>query len=295
MIRVNLFGATTILIDGRSISSHELRGRPRQILEILALAAGSPVPKDRLADLVWEGDPPPSHHGTLESYICVLRRTLGVRSGRESVLATSAGGYQLMTPAVSIDLLDFRRLVQTATTATASTAVGLTLEALDSTHGGLLASEPYAGWAGAARGVFAREAVAAYLRAAGLANGTGAFASATRLACAAVEHDPLCEIAWQHLIRSHWLSGHHAEALRAYAELRQVLLDELGDEPGRDTQELYQAILQESAAGNRRTGLGELRTLLRLLRQSLEALPGAEVPALDSALSAAATRVLASS
>jgi DNA-binding SARP family transcriptional activator len=294
MIKVRLFHATTVEVDGRVLPAEALRGRPRQILEILALAGGAPVAKDRLADLVWEGRPPASHLGTLESYVCVLRRCLGVRSGRASALATSAGGYQLLSPTVWVDLLEFRRLVHEAQTGTAAQTVARTVEALDLVDGELLEREPYAAWAQRAREVFAREAATAYVRAAGLANGTRVFDQAARLARAALVHDGLSEEAWQHLIRSHWLAGRHGEALRAYAGLRQAMLEELGDEPGRESRELYQAILQEptrDAATSSSLG-GELRTLLRLLRQTLEATPGAHVPALDAGLSAAAMQVL---
>ncbi|WP_183408261.1 AfsR/SARP family transcriptional regulator [Nocardioides pocheonensis] len=293
MIRVTLFRATQVEIDGRLLPSEALRGRPRQVLEILALAAGATVAKDRLADLLWEGAPPASHHATLESYICVLRRCLGVRSGPASVLATSPGGYQLKAGEVWIDLVEFHRLVRAARTATASEAVELSTQALDLATGELLGSEPYAGWAERAREVFEHDAVTAYVHAAGLANGTRRFGDATTLAQAALGHDRLAEGAWQHLIRAHWLSGHRGEALRAYAGLRATMLEELGDEPGRDSQDLYHAILQEPSGAEDRHGPGELRTLLRLLRQTLEATPGAQVPALDAGLSAAAMRVLA--
>ena len=292
MIKVMLFRATSVEVDGVVLPSGALRGRPRQVLEILALAAGAPVAKDRLADLVWEGDPPASHHGTLESYICVLRRCLGVSSGRGSALATSAGGYQLASPEVWIDLVEVRRLIHQARSATASQAVALTTQALELAGGELLGSERYAGWAEQAREVFAREAIAAYVYGAALANGVRAFDDATTLARAAIDQDRLSETAWQHLIRSHWLSGRHSEALRAYAQLREHLVEELGDEPGKDSRDLYQAILQEPTSTPQPRGSGELRTLLRLLRQTLEATPGAQVPALDAGLSAAAMRVL---
>lgn len=292
MIRVRLFGATSIEVDGVVLPSGTLRGRPRQVLEILALAAGAPVAKDRLADLLWEGDPPASQHGTLESYICVLRRCLGVRSGRGSVLATSAGGYQLASPGVWIDLVEFRRLIHEARTATASHAVDLTMQALELADGELLAAERYAAWAQRAREVLTREAIAAFVQGAALANGVRAFDDAATLARAAIDLDRLSETAWQHLIRSHWLSGHHSEALRAYAQLRENLMEELGDEPGRDSRQLYQAILEEPVSAPDQRGSGDLRTLLRLLRQTLEETPGAQVPALDAGLSAAAMHVL---
>ncbi|GAA4093649.1 BTAD domain-containing putative transcriptional regulator [Nocardioides kongjuensis] len=294
MIRVKLFGPTSVEVDGQWLAPGALRGRPRQILEILAVGAGAPVAKDRLADLVWDGEPPASHHGTLESYVCNLRHCLGVRSGRGSVLATSAGGYQLAGPSVSVDLTEARAHLDAAT-GHADVAVDRALDAVRLTTGDLLESEPYAAWAERTREVFAREAVATYVRAAGLANATRRFGDATRLAVEAVRLDRLCELAWQQLIRSYWLAGRHGEALRAYADLRQVVLDELGDEPGPETRELYFAVLRDSSdeRDRRRLAGPELETLLVLLRQSLASTPGAVLPALDSALSAAAVRVIA--
>jgi DNA-binding SARP family transcriptional activator len=295
MIRLKLFGPTTVEVAGQWLPHGALRGRPRQVLEILAVAAGSPVAKDRLADLVWDGEPPPSHPGTLESYICVLRRSLGVRSGRGSVLATSAGGYQLLVPDVAIDLSEVHQLLVQASSGPPGVAVDKALRAIDLAGGDLLASEPYAAWAERAREVFSREAVSAYVRAAELANGNQDFAVANRLAQEAIRLDRLHEIAWQQLIRSFWLAGRHGEALRAYADLRQVLADDLGDEPGPVSRELYYAVLQDSSddRDRRRHARREMQTLLLLLRQSLAATPGAILPAHDAGLSAAAVQLIA--
>ena len=294
MIHVKLFGPTSVEVDGQWLPPGALRGRPRQILEILAAANGAPVAKDRLSDLVWDGNPPASYQGTLESYVCNLRHSLGVKSGRASVLATSAAGYQLSGPTVSIDLADAHAHL-TAASGSADVAVDHALAAMRLASGELLESEPYAAWADRSRDVFTRAAVTAYVRAAGLANGTRRFDDATRLAQEAVRLDRLCELAWQQLIRAYWLSGRHGEALRAYADLRQVMVDELGDEPGPESRELYFAVLQDSSddRDRRRFAGRELQTLLVLLRQSLASTPGAVLPARDSALSAAAAKVIA--
>src|SRR4051794_29501900 len=85
MMYVKLFGSPTVVTDHGSVSVTDLGGvKPRQILEILALSAGSPVPKDRLAELLWDGQPPKSYVATLEGYVCVLRRRLGQGRGRRA-------------------------------------------------------------------------------------------------------------------------------------------------------------------------------------------------------------------
>src|SRR5215217_5855697 len=87
-IRVELFGATAVVLpDGSRVT--DLGGiKPRQVLEMLALSVGAPVSKDRLVEQLWGGNPPRTFMATLESYISLLRRRLGVGRGRGSALAT---------------------------------------------------------------------------------------------------------------------------------------------------------------------------------------------------------------
>src|SRR4051794_40443220 len=295
MIGVALFGSTVVTVDGVVIPAASLGGRPRQILEILAVHAGTPVGKDRLGDLLWDGEPPASFVGTLESYVCVLRRKLRLDGGRRSVLTTTPNGYLLDANAVSIDLLDFRRLATAVSTASTVDAVASLTGALGLVRGELLADDPYAAWAIRARELFTRELVVACVRGAQLANSIGDFDQAVHLARRAVDDDRLCEDGWQHLMRSFWLSGRRPEALRAYAELRNAVLDELGDEPSEATQELYLAILRDAPVAQQRAtrDVAEMKTLLVLLRQVLEDLPGVQAPAMDSALAAVAVRAIA--
>ncbi len=82
---VRLFGSTIVIREGTVLTGSALGGvKIRRILRILALQHGSPVPKDTLAELIWDGSPPSSHKSDLESYICVLRRRMGIGSGRHS-------------------------------------------------------------------------------------------------------------------------------------------------------------------------------------------------------------------
>jgi hypothetical protein len=124
--------------------------------------------------------------------------------------------------------------------------------------------------------------------AAGLANEIGVYDGAKLLARAAVDRHPYCEVAWQELIRAHWRSGDRGEALGAYATLRQLLLEELGEQPSRTTQDLYLSVLREHDDARQGTQRQELGLLLRLLRQALEGVPGIAVPSHDAALSTAA-------
>jgi DNA-binding SARP family transcriptional activator len=279
MGRISLFGPTTAEIDGKFITAVDLGGvKPRQILEILALEAGSPVAKDRLADLLWQGRPPVSYTGTLESYVCVLRRNLGLGSGKSSVLATTPNGYRLEPDRVTVDLWEFRRLTDAASRSAPEAAVAATEKALRLVTGELLVDDPYAEWALRARAYFSRGLVTACVYAADLAASLGDLPAALRLARVAVDHDPLSEDAVQQLMRAMWAAGRRCEALRVFAEMRQRMVDELGAEPGTESHHLYLEILRDGPpAGTDDSGGNglELHTLVRLLRQVLDSTPKA--------------------
>jgi DNA-binding SARP family transcriptional activator len=66
-------------------------------------------------------------------------------------------------------------------------------------------------------------------------------------------------------------NGERPQALQAYQTLRAAMLDELGLEPGSDTQELYLSILRGNPAErDGQTDRDEVRTLLELLSRALE-------------------------
>jgi DNA-binding SARP family transcriptional activator len=297
MIEIRLFGQTSAVVNGRDVPASSLSAKQRRILEILALNAGSPVTKERLADLLWEGSPPASYVGTLDSYVCVLRRTLGLGAGRSSMLATTPVGYVLATGSeVTVDLWKFQALADAAAESVGERAVANTVAALQLVRGSLLADVLYADWAVRAREVFDRLLVEVCVRGAQRANALGQSATAERFARLAVERDAVCEDAWRQLMLAHWFSGRRGRALAAYGELRAALAEQVGDEPANETYQLYLTILRDASEAEE-THLederAELTTLLRLLRQALDCMPGVRAPARDAALSEVAIRALA--
>jgi DNA-binding SARP family transcriptional activator len=292
MIYVKMLGTTVVEVDGVALPDGALGGRLLQVLEILALNAGSPVPKEVLADQVWDGAPPPTYVGTLESYVCVLRKRLGLVGGRRSSLATRERGYILGGPDVEVDIQRFDNLTHAASRRTAQDRIRAACAALELVRGPLLADQPYAGWAVHAREAFDHELAKTLVPLAALAIVTGDHEAAGSLARVVTDHDPYCEAAWQQVIRAHWLAGEPGAALRAYAALRQVLFDDLGERPSPQSQELYLTILRAQEEARPATLSQELGLLLRLLRRALEGTPGVAVPVQDSALASTAMGVL---
>src|SRR3712207_1014335 len=160
MMYLTLFGVTTVLSEDQPVGITEFGGgKPREILEILAVAGGAPVAKDRLAELLWDGTPPKSWVATLESYISVLRRRLGCAPGRNSEIATTTNGYRLDLTRVSVDLVRFRAMAAEAARLPVAESLRLVDEALALASGDLLASEPTADWAQRGKEVFGAEVV----------------------------------------------------------------------------------------------------------------------------------------
>lgn len=292
MIEITLFGHVGVVVDGCVVSG--LSRKQRHVLAILALEPGVPVSKERLADLLWEGEPPTSYIGTLDSYVCTLRRRLGLQAGRTSVLATTQAGFVLQEDA-EVDLSHFRACVRLPARATNAEVVDRAERALEIADLELLVDAPYAEWAVRARDAVSAALVELCAHGAQRANALGEPHRAAHLATAAVHRDPVCEDAWRQLMLAHWFSGRRARALAAYGQLRQVLSDELGDEPGQESQQLYLAILGDSAepvTHHAEDPFTDLRAILQLLRQTLESTPGVRVPARDAALSEVAARAL---
>ncbi len=284
-MRVQVFGPTNVVLaDGQVVT--DLGGiKPRQLLEMLALSLGAPVSKERLADQLWNGEPPRSYIGTLESYVSLLRRRLGVARGRNSAIATTSAGYVLNPAHVDVDVDEFRRLVQPTARTTPSTLLSRTQQATHLVTGDLVASEPYADWAIAERTVFQEEYVQACNRAAASALEVDQPQDAIEMARRAIRCDHVAEASWQQLIRGLAATGARNEALRAYLDFRRILVEELGTEPGPVSRALYLELLQdESETSGTPASTSEVKVLLRLLRNALESIPGVDLPRGDNSL-----------
>lgn len=290
MLYITLFGTTTITTPNGIVHDEALGGhKPRQILEILALTPGIPVAKERLADLLWDGNPPRSFVGTLESYVCLLRRALGLSRGRASALRTVTHGYVLDAEHVRVDLAEFRSLVRQASAASQDpcAAQRRLKRAIGMVDGELLAGETYASWAAHEQAQFRGELVSACNLSARHALALSEPETAVEMSHHAVALDKFAEEAWRLLIRALADCGRESEALRAYAELRQHLATELGADPSPASSMLYLQILRAKTVENPGSGSDpheEVRILVGLLREAVAAIPGMPHRCSDRAL-----------
>ncbi len=243
----------------------------RSVLAALALTPGRMVPADHLAELVWGGDPPPGAHGTLHAYISTLRRALEpdlAPRAHPTVLLTTDDGYLLDLPRHDVDAAHFtdeirarhRQLAPLASQLTSGadpswpsrTEVVDHVEALES----LLSM-----WAGVAFADLPDHPDVLAERAA--LEETRVLAEEDRaLALLALgEHqvvivhseqmisqETLRERAWAIHALALTRAGRQADALASLRDVRGLLNEELGLDPGPELRELEASILRQDPA-----------------------------------------------
>lgn len=245
MFTIHVFGMTSVRSPERMLQLTDLPGgKPRQVLEIVALARGAVVSKPVLADLLWAGHPPPRAIATLETYVAVLRRCLQPgTAGRDTIVGTIAGGYRLDPLRVRLDLDDFDELAAAAHRAAPVDAVTLWQRAADLAQRVVLEHEPHAEWAHATRVDYVRQSLQAAVRGAEAALDAGLLDDAIALARRATRQDPLAEDGWQALIEAQGRAGRPAEAARAAATCLEALARHLGVYPSPRTHRLLRTAL----------------------------------------------------
>ena len=217
--------------------------KPRTLLAVLALEPGRVVSVDRLVEALWPGDPPETAAHAVQVYVSQLRKALG------SVIATRAPGYELELAPERVDLHRFARLTQDGRGALEGgdpvSAEGALREALALWRGPALADflyEPFAQTEIARleelRTVVLEERIDADLA-------LGRHAELVSELEALVQAQPLRERPRAQLMLALYRSGRQADALAAYRNARETLVEELGIDPGPELRELEAAILRQ--------------------------------------------------
>lgn len=241
--------------------------KQRALVAALAMNHGRPVSVDALVDMLWADGAPPGVTGTLQAYIAGLRRTLEPgRAARapSTVLVTVAPGYALRVGEDDLDAASFDRAVSRAhrrigQLARLHDASGLTTEELSSIVADL--DRALALWRGTpyleledAPFAVAERARLEELRVVALEDRAVAALELGQHATVAGELEalttayPLRERLWGLRALALTRAGRQAEALDALREVREVLAEELGLEPGQELRDLQAAVLRQDPA-----------------------------------------------
>jgi len=248
--RLYLTGRLAIEHGAALIDERDLPGRQgRLAFAFLAAERRRPVSRDELSSIVWPDNPPLEIDAAMSAILSKLRAAFKKAGFSErSGVDVHAGAMQLrLPPDVWVD-------IEYAANAT------------EDAEGALRAGDHRAAWGNAVTAtIIARrpfltgeeapwiESRRSKLRAllvrglqcllqASEANGEPELA--VQYAAEMIEVEPFREAGYRHLMRLHAQMGNRAEALRVFGKCRELLRDELGADPSRETEATFLEILR---------------------------------------------------
>ncbi|MQA80177.1 MAG: hypothetical protein GEV10_17115 [Streptosporangiales bacterium] len=245
-----LLGSLEVRVGDRPV---ELKGhRERAIVALLLQRTGEIVGASQIADVVWGPATPPTAAVQIQNCVSRIRKGLaaaGVTDAR-AVVATRPPGY-VLTGRVTTDLADFRALSRDAETAARrgdhAGARDLFVRAL-----GLWRDVPFAGIDASELDAAAERLIEEWLLAdegrldAELA--LGGHADLVPDLLALVGEHPLREHLRGQLMLALYRAGRRADALRVYQDGRELLVEELGLDPGDELRDLHRRMLRDDSS-----------------------------------------------
>ncbi|MCK2212744.1 NB-ARC domain-containing protein [Actinomadura sp. ATCC 31491] len=254
-MRFGVLGPVTVWDgDGREIRVPE--AKVRALLADLLTHEGRPVPADRLVDDLWGDALPGNPANALQAKVSQLRRALGRdRVVRQPAgyrlrldLAGSAGPVRGSFDSVdfdSVDAADFERLAAQARRAgDPRERVALLTEALGLWRGPAYADFADEEFARAAVRRLEEQRLTVLEERAEARLAAGDHASLAGELAGLVSRHPLRERLRAVQMRALYAAGRQSEALESYRELRELLAEELGIDPGPELTALHGSVLR---------------------------------------------------
>jgi peptide/nickel transport system substrate-binding protein len=261
-VEFRVLGDLEVVEDGQSlaIGPHQQRA----VLAVLVLSAGEVVSADRLIEALWVEHPPASAAKTVQVYVSRLRKALNSANAGE-LIVTVDHGYALRIEPERVDMRVFECLLEEGRSAFADgkyeRAATVLRGALGLWRGPALSDFTFDAFAAVEIARLGEERLEALeIRIdADLALGRDA-ALVGELEALIAEHPLRERLRAQHMLAL-YRCGRQSEALAAYRRTREILIDEVGIEPGPELRDLQQKILRQDAglqnAGVREPGGAE--------------------------------------
>jgi predicted ATPase/DNA-binding SARP family transcriptional activator len=247
-VEYRLLGPLEVVDGDRAIDL----GPPRQraLLALLLLHANQVVAFDRIIDELWGERPPASAATLVHGYVSGLRKVLEPGKGRNSrwdVVVTRQPGYVLRVEPEEIDATRFERLVALGAGLVdeePARASAVLAEALELWRGPALADLAYEAFAQSEIARLDEERLSAVEQRIEADLALGRHRELLGELAGLVATHPLRERLRGQQMLALYRSDRQAEALAAFEELRQSLLEEMGLDPGPELRAIEYAILR---------------------------------------------------
>ncbi|AEV88901.1 AfsR family transcriptional regulator [Actinoplanes sp. SE50] len=232
-MRYRILGPLSVTVDGQSVAV--TAGRDRVVLAMLLLRPHRIVGAGELIGALWDGDPPATARGQLQSCISRLRRILP-----PDVIVTDRAGYGIRVGPGELDAEVFTHALEQART----NADRVAFRAVLALRRGPVCAELDAPAIRQAAAVLDERYALAVEDWAELELAAGNERELAGELTAYVERFPLRERLRGQLMLALARSGRQADALAEFRRARDLLADELGIEPGEELQKRHREILQ---------------------------------------------------
>ncbi|GAB1642663.1 BTAD domain-containing putative transcriptional regulator [Krasilnikovia sp. MM14-A1259] len=239
---IRLLGPLQVCVHGTPVQI--TAGKLRVLLAALAMHPDRAVSVGELTDWLWDGADVAHPRGAVQTYVRRLREALRV----PGLVETTPGGYLLRLSGVQLDLVQFRRLAAEAgRTDDLRERAGLLRQALGWWRGPALADIPSGTLLRDVGPGLAEERLRVLQARFDVELRLGHHHDLVREIRTAAVDNPLHEPLWAQLMLALYRCGRQAEALDVYQQVRGLLVDRLGTEPGEPLRHLHQRILTGDA------------------------------------------------
>jgi alpha-glucoside transport system substrate-binding protein len=255
-LKVFLIGRVAVEAGGVLMDEERFPGRQGRLLfACLVVEQGRPVPRDELAEALWEDAPPATWEKALTVLVSKLRgllADLGVDGAK--ALTSAFGCYRLNLPdGTWVDATAAADALREAEAALEARdpeqARARALEAASLARPTFMPGEDGAWVEGKRREVLeVRRGALSCLAEACLSSGDEA--EAAKWAEETIGLEPYRETGYRQLMAAHVAAGNRAEALRVYERCRRLLATELGAYPSPETESVYRELLAATTAEN---------------------------------------------
>ncbi|HSC51668.1 MAG TPA: alpha/beta fold hydrolase [Gaiellaceae bacterium] len=260
MVDFRLFGGLEVAVGGRRLRFGG--AKERGLLAYLLLNVNRVVSRPAVIDALWGDDAPPTAEHGVEVFVSRLRSSLEP-ADPGAVLVTRPGGYELVADPERVDVQRFERLVERGRreleAGRAAAAAATLRTALDLYEGDPLADVAQLPFAAAEARRLEEVRLAAVEAHLDAELALERHAEIVPELEALVAGYPLRERFREQLMIALYRSGRQAEALETYHDARELLVRELGIEPGRALARTERAILQQDPRLNGRAEATETR------------------------------------